>query len=211
MQRASPRPPATMVGILLFCITFLAFIFSRTSFSVARFVATFGFSSGKIISPDEWYRVITSTMIHENAIFLLITILFLSILGGPFENRQGTVHFLKIFCGASLVAFGVFSALTWGQDISFTGAFAGIGGIVGAWTIEAYGRKRVSYYKSVIMRDFEELPGFLVLALWVFTIFIVTVLFIGDIVSYFSAICAATLAGAVIHLAFTKGRAKLSI
>ena len=193
MQRAKPRPPATTFLLLVSGVVFFSFM-PETLFSVSK-----------------WQRLISSIVVYENGLFFVVVSIFLLLLGGPFENRQGTRHFIEVFLGSTIVSLVVLGAFTWGRELMLAGGLVGTGGIVGAWTVEAYGRKRVSYYKSVVMRDFEELPAFLVLALWLFALFTLSVLFVGDIVSYFLAICAATLAGVVIHLACGSQRSKLKI
>ncbi|MEK7630816.1 MAG: rhomboid family intramembrane serine protease [Patescibacteria group bacterium] len=209
MQRIQPRPPVVTAFALLFSIIFLAFIFSRTSFAIVQALEQFGFIPEKMLSVGEWYRIVSSLGIHENSMFLAVEVLFLLVLGGPFEKRQGAQHFLVVFMGASLVSFIAFSLFAWGQGLVLTGSFAGIGGVVGAWVAETHGRKRVSHYGNVVVRDFEELPALLVLALWLFVIFVLSILFSADFFIYFSAVCIATFAGGVIHFAFTPKRGKL--
>jgi membrane associated rhomboid family serine protease len=209
MQRVKPRPLATTLLLLVSGIVFFVFVADRTSFAAARFVGSFGFIPEVLRSADQWYRLGSSIFVYENSFFLAVASIFLIILGGPFENRQGTRHFVEIFIGATIASFAALSLLTWGQEFVLAGGLAGTGGMVGAWALEACRRRRKSYHPNVLVRDFEELPVFLVLALWFFALFAATILFSPDPAVSFSIFCISTAVGGVIHLARSHGRSKL--
>ena len=209
MHRINQRPAVALSISILFCIIFFAFIFSRSASSVAGLITWSGFAPEKIFIVGEWYRFITSIIIHENSIFLAISILFLLSLGGPFENRHGSQLFLRIFLGSTAVSFVMFSAMSWGDGLVLSGSLAGTGGIVGAWVLDAGYRKRVSAYNNVVMKDLEEMPSFLVLSLWLFAIFTITMLFAADFTANFLAILLGTIAGGLIHFVLISRQGKL--
>jgi membrane associated rhomboid family serine protease len=89
---------------------------------------------------NEWYRLITVALIHDNSstipIHLAFNMLALHSLGTPIENFLGRQKFLIIFF-VSLVGGSLASAMFLGYNGYSIGASGAVFGLFGAWVVIA--------------------------------------------------------------------------
>ncbi len=98
---------------------------------------------------NEWYRLVTVALIHDNSsalpIHLAFNMIALHSLGTPVEALLGKAKFLTIFF-VSLIGASISSAMFLGHNGYSIGAYGAVFGLFGAWII--IGRKIGAEVKS---------------------------------------------------------------
>ena len=101
---------------------------------------------------NEWYRLITVALIHNNSstipIHLAFNMIALHSLGTPIENYLGRAKFLTIFF-VSLIGASIYSAMNLGYSGYSIGASGAVFGLFCAWII--IGRKIGVEIKSTLV------------------------------------------------------------
>ena len=102
-------------------------------------IGTFGLYGIDLLkSTNEWYRLVTVALIHDNTnvipIHLAFNMLALHSLGTPIENFLGRNKFLIIFF-VSLIGGSITSAMFLGYNGYSIGASGAVFGLFGAWAV----------------------------------------------------------------------------
>ena len=117
---------------------------------IIRTFALYGIDLLKVT--NEWYRLITVALIHDNSslipIHLAFNMIALHSLGTPIETFLGRTKFLVIFF-FSLIAASITSAMYLGNSGYSIGVSGAVFGLFGAWVV--IGRKIGAEVKSTLV------------------------------------------------------------
>ena len=102
-------------------------------------IGTFGLYGIELLkSTNEWYRLVTVALVHDNSsvipIHLAFNMIALHSLGTPIENFLGRSKFLIIFF-VSLIGGSIASAMFLGYNGYSIGASGAVFGLFGAWAV----------------------------------------------------------------------------
>ncbi len=102
-------------------------------------IGTFGLYGIELLkSTNEWYRLVTVALVHDNSsvipIHLAFNMIALHSLGTPIENFLGRSKFLIIFF-ISLMGGSIASAMFLGYNGYSIGASGAVFGLFGAWAV----------------------------------------------------------------------------
>jgi membrane associated rhomboid family serine protease len=102
-------------------------------------IGTFGLYGIELLkSTNEWYRLVTVALVHDNSsvipIHLAFNMIALHSLGTPIENFLGRSKFLIIFF-ISLIGGSIASAMFLGYNGYSIGASGAVFGLFGAWAV----------------------------------------------------------------------------
>jgi membrane associated rhomboid family serine protease len=116
-------------------------------------IGTFGLYGIELLkSTNEWYRLVTVALVHDNSntlpIHLAFNMLALHSLGTPIETLLGRSKFLIIFF-ASLIGGSIASAIFLGYNGYSIGASGAVFGLFGSWII--IGRRIGAEVKSTLV------------------------------------------------------------
>jgi len=116
-------------------------------------IGTFGLYGIELLkSTNEWYRLVTVALVHDNSntlpIHLAFNMLALHSLGTPIEQFMGRTKFLVIFF-VSLIGGSLLSAYSLGYNGYSIGASGAVFGLFGAFIV--IGKRMNGEVKSIIV------------------------------------------------------------
>ena len=132
MQRLQPR--STVISLITVICAF--YLWELLDSGIIGTFALYSFDLLKIT--NEWYRLVTVALIHDNSsalpIHLAFNMIALHSLGTPVEALLGRAKFLVIFF-VSLIGASITSALFLGYNGYSIGASGAVFGLFGAWIV----------------------------------------------------------------------------
>ena len=141
---AHRRPPvATITLIFVISLVYLCQVLSAGSleFDSRQLLGAGGLSYDSVVVDGEWYRILTSAVLHLSIVHLLLNAYALAIFGTYFERRFGAALTFVVFA-LTAAAGSIVSLFALGfQLVSFSvsvGASGGVCGLIGATLAAAF-------------------------------------------------------------------------
>ena len=120
-----------VVNFIIFLLLFIPSIFSGFSRNAVYY--DLAFRPSYLISWTKTYTLFTSLFLHGDILHILMNMLFLLLIGIPFEQRIGKKAFASLYFLTGIFASIFFSAFEWGSQVMLIGASGAIFGLLGAF------------------------------------------------------------------------------
>ena len=165
-------------------IFILAFMFDKNIFN--NVVVDLGCRPGHILSlSPKIYTIVTHMYIHGGILHLIMNMIFLMLIGIPFEERVGSKKFVFIYFGAGILGILLNAMITYSYpslspDVIGIGASGAIFGIMGAYAF-LYPRDEIIAPLGPII---TKVPVILVAVVYFLIETIFTLFFIQDSVGH---------------------------
>ena len=123
----------------------------------------FGFTPAES-RPVTW---ISSLFLHADVMHLVGNMVFLFIVGVAVESALGAGWYLALYLAGGLAANVLFFAINPNSEIPLVGASGAISGLMGLFTV-IYGLRQVRFFFwALFFFGFRNLPGLVVLPVWI--------------------------------------------
>jgi membrane associated rhomboid family serine protease len=134
------------VGILVltnFAVFFVQFLEFFIDSSNGDYILDLGFKSESLVTGEQPWTIVTNLFVHSGFLHIMGNMLFLTLLGMPFEDRVGKKKFALIYfaggIGANILngiaVIQLNGSGSWEAEVIGIGASAAIFGIMGAFAI----------------------------------------------------------------------------
>ncbi len=134
------RYPVTWLFIVLCCVAYGAQVYTGNAESIDTLIRLGAMVPEYVIRGGEWWRIVTSTLLHGDPIHLAVNMLALWSLGSDYEDFAGSRRMLIVYL---LSGFGASAGVLWLMWVGITptavlvGASGAIYGLFGAITAHA--------------------------------------------------------------------------
>ncbi|KAA0002682.1 MAG: rhomboid family intramembrane serine protease [Thermoplasmata archaeon] len=121
-----------VINFIVFLLLFLPSLFP-INFSRKLIFYDLAFNPSYLISGSKMYTLFTSLFLHGDVLHILMNMLFLLLIGIPFEQRIGRKTFAFLYFSTGICACLFFSIFEWGNQVMLIGASGAIFGLLGAF------------------------------------------------------------------------------
>ena len=155
------RQPVTWFFVALCCAAYGVQIYSGNAQSIESLIRLGGLVPDYVVKRGEWWRLVTSTLLHGDPIHLLANMLALWSLGSEYEASEGSWRMLVTYV---LSGIGASLGVLWLMWVGITpvavlvGASGAIYGLFGAVTASAL----IGYLRTRDPNEFARLVNILV-------------------------------------------------
>lgn len=120
-----------IINFVIFLILFISPLFFN--FSRGDIYQDLAFDPSYLVSGSKMYTLFTSLFLHGDVLHILMNMLFLLLIGIPFEHRIGRKAFSLLYFSTGISASLFFSVFEWGSHVMLIGASGAIFGLLGAF------------------------------------------------------------------------------
>lgn len=122
------KPKKNIITIGLIAINILIYAYMILFGQYENMINQFAVYGPYIVRYNEWYRLITGTLLHSDILHLLFNCYALYVIGSQIENFMGKTKYLIIYFVSALVGSLLSILLTKGVSIGASGAIFGLMG-----------------------------------------------------------------------------------
>ena len=152
--KAATGTPYGTYAIIAVCVVMLVVTAGGTdSYTLYRHGAAFG----PAVAAGEWWRLLTPIFLHNGFLHIAFNMFALYLYGQGLERVLGTTRFVALFLAAGF--FGNALSMSVNHARIGVGASGGVFGVLGAWAVYFWRRRRTSLHADQMLRGILGLIG----------------------------------------------------